>query len=553
MKTLLIAINSKYIHTALAVDYLYEVTKDLNTEKMEFNINQNYSHVFYEIAQKKPEVILFSTYIWNIDYIRKLSRDLKKATGAMIGWGGIEASFDVDEHFKNNPALDLIIRGEGEVSTRELLFALENNADLRNVSGVSFRNDDKIIHNKNRELIKNLDDIPSPFDNFKYTKGKIVYYEMARGCPFKCTFCMSSTIKGVRYFGEKRIKSDILKIINSGAKIVKLVDRTFNANEKKSMEFMDFIRENARPGMIFHMELMAHLISDEFLDYLRTLPKGLFQFEIGVQSTNTKTLEAIERVTDFDRLKNVVEKIHSYNNIHQHVDQIAGLPYEDYESFRKSFDDIYSLPAEKHQLGFLKVLRGSKMKLDAEKYGLVYSENPPYEVLRTDFISTDELYRLKIIEDLVEEFRNENHFDNTLSYLLKDISPFVFYEELSKFWEKNGYHKVGHKLEDLYKKLYEFLLRRSDIAIIIELIRLDFISNIDKNPPEYLNPRPVLNEEKHEILKDKRVRALFEIGMETPTKFLVKDFRFEKIKIGGVIKMVGVNYKKDGNVVKFIY
>ncbi len=545
MKVLLIGVNSKYIHTALAVDYIYNMCRDFDVERLEFNINQNLNFVYGEIIKRKPDVILFSTYIWNIEFIKKLTSDLSKVTDAVIGWGGIEASFDIMEHFNENPGLDIIIRDEGEITTPELLKRIEEGRGYDDLLGISYRVGERVVSNPPRPLIKNLDIIPSPFVNMICPPGKIVYYEMSRGCPFRCTFCMSSTIKGVRYFSRERIKSDLIHIINSGAKIVKLVDRTFNANERESIEMMQFIVENAREGMTFHMELMAHLISDEFLDFLKTLPKHLFQFEIGIQSSNPETLKAIERKTDLDRLKYVVKKIESFGNIHQHVDQIAGLPYEDYASFKKSFDYIYSLGAEKYQLGFLKVLRGSKIKSQADLHEIKYNSYPPYEVLSTKYLSALELTRIKIIEDIVEKFSNENYFKNTMDYLLKDKSPFDFFEKMSIYWETNGFDKVGHKREDLYKLLYDFVNEDENIDYITELLRLDFITHNRKNPPDYLNPRPVKLSDYHDILNIKSVRALFGIDEDTPTKFLVKDFRFERFNFDGSEELYGVMYLEN--------
>lgn len=545
MKVLLIGVNSKYIHTALAVDYIYNMCRDFDVERLEFNINQNLNFVYGEIIKRKPDVILFSTYIWNIEFIKKLTSDLSKVTDAVIGWGGIEASFDIMEHFNENPGLDIIIRDEGEITTPELLKLIEEGRGYDDLLGVSYRVGERVVSNPPRPLIKNLDIIPSPFVNMICPPGKIVYYEMSRGCPFRCTFCMSSTIKGVRYFSSERIKSDLIHIINSGAKIVKLVDRTFNANERESIEMMQFIVENAREGMTFHMELMAHLISDEFLDFLKTLPKHLFQFEIGIQSSNPETLKAIERKTDLDRLKYVVKKIESFGNIHQHVDQIAGLPYEDYASFKKSFDYIYSLGAEKYQLGFLKVLRGSKIKSQADLHEIKYNAYPPYEVLSTKYLSALELTRIKIIEDIVEKFSNENYFKNTMDYLLKDKSPFDFFEKMSIYWETNGFDKVGHKREDLYKLLYDFVDKDENIDYITELLRLDFITHNRKNPPDYLNPRPVKLSDYHDILNIKSVRTLFGVDEDTPTKFLVKDFRFERFNFDGSEELYGVMYLEN--------
>ena len=548
MKVLLVGVNSKYIHTALAVQYIYGCCTDFDVEKLEFNINQEISHTYGEIIKRKPDVVMFSTYIWNIDYIERLTSDISKVSKAIVVWGGIESSFDTEEFFEKNPGLDIIIRDEGELTTPALLSAIEEKTPLSDVEGITFRENGNIITNPPRPLIRNLDEIPSPFKDYKNPPGKIVYYEMSRGCPFKCTFCMSSTIKGVRYFSKERIESDLLYIINSGATIVKLVDRTFNANERESMDMMNFIVEHAHEGMVFHMELMAHLISDKFLEFLSTLPKGLFQFEIGVQSSNPETLKAIERVTDLERLKYVVSKIRSYGNIHQHVDQIAGLPYEDYESFGHSFDFIYGLGAEKHQLGFLKVLRGSKMKADAAKYGIVYSEYPPYEVLKTNYINEFEIMRIKIIEDLVEKFSNEDYFSNTLDYLLKDERPFKFFEDMAIYWEKNGYHKVGHSRVDLYKKLYDFLKERDDIDEITELLRLDFFINNRSNPADYLKPRFVKLEKFHDFLNIESVRDEFSLDMSRPTKFLVKDFRFHRFFFEKEERVFGFYYT-DGDTI----
>lgn len=545
MKVLLVGVNSKYIHTALAVDYIYGMCGNFDVEKLEFNINQNLNFVYGEILKREADVILFSTYIWNIDYISKLTSDLSQVTDAIIGWGGIESNFEIEDHFKENPGLDIIIRDEGELTVPDLLEVLENKRDLKNVLGISYREGENIFHNPPRPLIKDLDIIPSPFVDIKCPPGKIIYYEMSRGCPFKCTFCMSSTIKGVRYFSTERIKSDLLYIMDSGAKIVKLVDRTFNANERESIEMMTFIRDNVKTDMVFHMELMAHLISDNFLEFLSTLPKGLFQFEVGVQSSNPKTLEAIERRADLDRLKYVVQKIRSFNNIHQHVDQIAGLPYEDYKSFKESFNYIYSLGAEKFQLGFLKVLRGSKIKAQAAEHGIKFTTYAPYEVLETKYISALELKRIKVIEDLVEKFSNEDYFAHTLDYVIKDYEPFDFFEAMSIFWEDHGYTEIGHSRDSLYEYFYEFLSGRPDIEYIKELLRLDFISNNRKNPPAFLNPQPLALPVYHELLDKAEVRKLFDLDMTSPTKYLVKDFRFEYFNFNNKKVLYGVKYKPE--------
>ena len=543
MKVLFVGINAKYSHTALAVDYLYEACQDFNVKKLEFNINHQIEHIYGELIREKPDVVGFSTYIWNIDYVRKLTADLAMTTDGVVFWGGPEASYDVEDHFAINPGLDIIVRGEGEVTNRVLLETLEKGGDLREVEGITYRQGEKVYHNKDREAIENLDSIKSPFENIQSDPGKMVYYEMSRGCPFNCSYCLSSAIKGVRYFSFNRIKEDLDHIMKSGTKVVKLVDRTFNANEKFSKDVMDYIVKNSPKGIVFHMELMAHLISDDFLDYLSYLPQGLFQFEIGIQSSNPKTLEAIHRKTNLERLSYVVKKIRSFENIHQHVDLIVGLPYEDYESFKKSFDFAYSLGAEKLQLGFLKVLRGSKMAACVKDHGIQYSNYPPYEVKATKYMSADEVRRLKLMEDLVESYSNEDYFHHSLQYLLRNQSPFDFYEAFSFWWEDQDYHKRNHSRKSLYGILYDYLKDREDIEDLREWIRLDHFIHERSRPEPVLEEKEVKRAFYPKILKDEKVRASFGRDMEVPTKVLLKDFAFGKFILVGEERVYGVDYK----------
>lgn len=540
MKVLLVGINAKYSHTALAIEYIDKACEGIDTRKIEFNINQDISYMLGEILKSNSDIICFSTYIWNIELVQKLTEDLFQIGGRTVAWAGLEASYDVEDHFLENPGLDIIIRGEGELTNRELFEKLESKESLEDILGISYREDDRIIHNPDRPLIENLDEVPSPFKNIKAGQGKMIYYEMSRGCPFKCTYCLSSTMEGLRYFSKDRIKEDLLEIIESDAKVVKLVDRTFNANEKFSMEIMTFIRENAREDMVFHMELMAHMISDDFLEFLSGLPKDLFQFEIGIQSSNEKTLKAIDRVTDLDRLAYVVRKIKSFSNIHLHVDLIVGLPYEDYQSFRDSFDYAYSLGADKIQIGFLKVLRGSKISQETDKYEIKYRSYPPYEVLQTKYISSSQIYRLKIIEDIVDRYYNEGYFDHTLKYLIKDESPFKFFEEFSIYWEDMAYHARSHSRQSLYLYLYEYLKDREDIDLLVEYLRYDFLLNQKSRPARTLRPRPIEKHIYHDLLRNEKIREIFDLDMDLTTKKLVPDFTFEIFDFGSRPRIYGI-------------
>lgn len=548
MKILLVGINAKYSHQNLALYYIKQYAKS-NIKILEFNINQNIEGIYREILKEKADIIGFSSYIWNIEFIQRLTYDLKTSNPrTTIIWGGPEVSFDTEELLRENFGVDIIIRGEGEKTAKELISTIESDGDLSKIDGISYKMDGEIFINPDRELIQNLDEIPSPFFDMEVQKGKLMYYEMSRGCPFKCAYCLSSTIKGVRYFSEDRIKSDLLKIMEYDVQTVKLVDRTFNSNEDFSIRIMEFIKDHAPEGMCFHMELMAHMISDKFLDFLKDIPVGLFQFEIGIQSTNHETLGEIYRITDLEKLGHSVKTIRSYNNIHQHVDLIAGLPYEDYESFKNSFNFAYSLGAEKLQLGFLKLLRGSRLRIDAEKLGLKYSKYPPYEIIYTDWMSPMELRRLSIIEDVVEKYSNEDYFKWTLEFLIDEENPFGFFEDFSVFWEEKNYHMKSHTRESLYKIFSEYLEGKAIYEATLELLRLDYMLNQNSILKSYLNPQGIDLKLYHDLLRDEKIRNDFEISMDIPTKKLINDFKFEGFGFGGQRAIFGFYYKKEGTI-----
>ncbi|MDO5027956.1 MAG: DUF4080 domain-containing protein [Bacillota bacterium] len=546
MKILLAGINAKYSHQNLAIAYIKNYLKKENVKTIDFNINQNLDDIYREILKEDPDLIGFSTYIWNIDFVQRLSSDLKKAKeDLLIVWGGPEVSFDNQELMEENPALDVIIRGEGEETMAELVKAIEEKKDFQEVLGISFRHQGQILINPDRPLIKDLDSLPSPFENYQAPSGKMVYYEMSRGCPFKCAYCLSSIVPGLRRFSTPRIKKDLLALIASGADTIKLVDRTFNANEKFSMEIMDFILDHARKGMCFHMELMAHLISDEFLKFLEKMPKGLFQFEIGIQSSNLQTLEAIDRLADLDRLGHVVKTIKSYGNIHQHVDLIVGLPYEDYKSFKRSFNYAASLGADKLQIGFLKLLRGSKLRLEADKYGLIFSKYPTYEIIKTPYLTPLEIRKLKIFEDVVEKYYNEGYFARTIEALVDPENPFEFFQDLADFWEESSFQNLKHSRQALYEIFATFIRKNygENADRIIEKLRYDFLANNKAFPKKFLNPKAVAANIYHDLLKDQALRKSFGLSMDQTTKKLVKDFVFQKF----------VDSKNQEKVLGFFY
>lgn len=539
MKTILVSLNSKFIHSNLAIRYLSKyVAPDEGVDTHEFTINQRPDYIASEIYKLGADVVGFSTYIWNLKETLMVCEILKLVKPEIkILLGGPEVSYDGKDIMKETPFVDYIIYGEGEETFKEFLFSLKGEIGLEDIEGLIYRDGKSIIKNGERNLIKNLNTIPFPYDNLgKEFENKIIYYEASRGCPFNCQYCLSSTLRGVRVFDMDRVKKDLSALIEGKAKQVKFVDRTFNANKEYALEIMKFIKEKDPSHMNFHFEITAHLIDDEFLHVLKDVKEGLFQFEIGVQSTNDNTIDAIGRTTDFEILSQVSEKIKSFKNIHQHLDLIAGLPHEDYESFKDSFNDVYNLKPEKIQLGFLKLLKGSGLRLAKDMYGYKYIDEPPYEVLESKYISYEELLTLKGIEDLVEKYYNEGYFEHTLNYLVKTYyrSPFDFYEDFFKFWDLKEHHKVSHSRIGLYEILIDFIMYKEfeDAPYIIQILKFDFTLNNKnaklkfetKNQDDY---RLKLN--LHELLRNEKIllEYLYDYK-ELPTKKLINKVVVER-------------------------
>jgi len=542
MKTIITTLNSKFIHSSLSIRYLKSFSKDIpNIDVVEYTINQNEDFIAGEIYKQDPDIVAFSCYIWNFEQTLTISERLKIVKPDIkIILGGPEVSFDGEGLLSKYRYIDFIIYGEGEVTFRELIInIIDKGNDYKNIKGLIYREGDKIIVNEPRPLLKNLNIIPSPYDYMpKELKNKIVYFESSRGCPFNCKFCLSSTIKGVRFFGLDRVKSDLEKLIDSEVSQVKFVDRTFNTNKEYAMEIMRFIMDKNPQNMNFHFEVTAHLVDEEMLEFLKDVKEGLFQFEIGVQSTNTKTIEAIGRTTDFEKLKKVTKTIKSYGNIHQHLDLIAGLPYEDYNSFRKSFDDVYIMRPEKLQLGFLKLLKGSELRDKKDEYGFKFLDRAPYEVLETDHISYKEMLRLKIIEDLVEKYGNEHYFENSIQYIINNYyqSPFDLYEDFSYYWEEKGYHRAFHSRNKLYSILYKFYLDKinNNLDIFNEVIKFDYIYN-NKNPniPQYIDRYnvSVIQDKKHEFFKiDSNLSKYLPSYIDESTRQIINNTHYELFK-----------------------
>ena len=471
MKILLAACNAKYIHSNLAVYNLKSCSGEYSSRVVvkEYTINQIRDDILKDIYLEQPDVVCFSCYIWNISFVRELVPDLKKILPQVELWaGGPEVSYDAVEFLKKNPVFFGVMVGEGEETFHELAgYYIERKPEtLSGIRGVAFRDENKgrdVVHTGWRELM-DLSKVPFAYSNLTEFKNRIIYYESSRGCPFSCSYCLSSIDKKLRFRDIELVKKELQFFIDNKVPQVKFVDRTFNCKHDHAMEIWRYITENDNGITNFHFEISADLLRAEELALMKTMRPGLIQLEIGVQSTNPQTIKAIRRTMDFEKLKGIVEQIHSFGNIHQHLDLIAGLPYEGYDSFHKSFCDVYALRPEQFQLGFLKVLKGSYMMEMTGEYQILYKDREPYEVLSTAWLTYGEILRLKMVESMVEVYYNSGQFKNTLVFLEKYFDdPFRMYEALGRFYEKKGYSEISHSRMRRYEILMEFAGEQKEI------------------------------------------------------------------------------------------
>ena len=490
MKILLAACNAKYIHSNLAVYNLRAYAEDYrkNIVLKEYTINQQKDEILRDIYLEKPDVICFSCYIWNISFVKEIAEDLKKILPDSVFWaGGPEVSFDAEDFLKKNPGFFGVMVGEGEETFRELCrFYVDKKGSLEEIPGIAFGFGEKIRHNGWREIM-DLSNVPFAYEDMEDFRNKIVYYESSRGCPFSCSYCLSSVDKKLRFRKLDLVKKELQFFIDRKVPQVKFVDRTFNCKHSHAMEIWKYILEHDNGITNFHFEISADLLKEEELSLMEKMRPGLIQLEIGVQSTNPETIKAIRRTMDFKKLSEIVDRIHCFENIHQHLDLIAGLPYENYESFQNSFNQVYALKPEQLQLGFLKVLKGSLMKEMAEEYGIIHKEKEPYEVLSTKWLSYGEILKLKTVESMVEVYYNSGQFQNILNYMESFFEDaFSLYEELGKFYEEKGYHSISHSRMRRYEILLEFLEQRQEIsrekAVDAMLLDLYLRENLKSRP-----------------------------------------------------------------------
>ena len=491
MKILLAACNAKYIHSNLAVYDLKAYSSDYDEYVIlrEYTINQPKDEILKDIYSSGADVVCFSCYIWNISFVRELIRDLVKILPKTAFWaGGPEVSYDAEKFLTEMPEMTGVMVGEGEKTFHDLLeFYIDGKDSLEEISGIAYRTGDKIIHNGWRELM-DLSAIPFVYEHLEKFENRIIYYESSRGCPFSCSYCLSSIDKKLRFRDLELVKKELQFFLDHRVPQVKFVDRTFNCKHEHAMTIWKYILEHDNGVTNFHFEISADLLREEEMELMSQMRPGLIQLEIGVQSTNPETIRAIHRHMDLKKLEHCVNRVHSFRNIHQHLDLIAGLPYEDYDIFHQSFNDVYQMKPDQLQLGFLKVLKGSLMQKEAEVYGIVYKEKEPYEVLSTNWLTYGEVLKLKMVESMVEVYYNSGQFWHTLEYLVPlEKDAFTFYEKLGSFYEKKGYSEISHSRMRRYEILLEYLQEETDVPTEVAAQKMLY----DLYLREKLKKRPV--------------------------------------------------------------
>ena len=528
MKVLLTAVNAKYIHSNLAIYSMKAYAEQkgcpgAEIQLAEYTINQQQDGILRGIYEEKPDLLCFSCYIWNISFVRELIRDVKKILPKTRIWvGGPEVSYDAEDFLKEMPQITGVICGEGEETFAEVVRTYaqwekqeQEPGKLADVPGIVYRDGEKLVFTGNRDIL-NMDELVFPYENLSLFEHKIIYYESSRGCPFSCSYCLSSIDKKLRFRSVSLVKKELQFFLDHQVPQVKFVDRTFNCKKEHAMEIWKYIKEHDNGITNFHFEIAADLLTEEEIGLIAAMRPGLIQLEIGVQSTNERTLQEIRRKTSFQEICKKVRAVAEGENVHQHLDLIAGLPYEDYESFQKSFCDVYALRPQQLQLGFLKVLKGAYMEEMADAYGCVYKSGEPYEVLKTEWLTYGEISRLKGIEEMTEVYYNSGQFFYTLEALVKEFpDAFTMYEELADFYKGKGYFAVSHARISRYEILREFLQEKGIqyLEFYDQLMVLDLYAreNLKTRPSWAMDLKPykrqiqafyAKEEEQPEILKD---------------------------------------------------
>lgn len=493
MQVLLTAINSKYIHTGLGLRYVgeYAKQKGYQVQLLEETINSNILDVLEKIMAARAEVYGFSVHIWNKPFVMRLIAMLHKLRPkAIIVVGGPEVAFDAERIFAEQPAIDYIVQGEGEICFSELLYSLENHEPIP--AHIAYKVGDEVRLNGGTTVIEDLSILPFPYPDLEQVlaEHKIVYYEATRGCPFRCAYCLSGISHNVRKRPLDMVLADLDRFIAAGAPLVKFVDRTYNLDEQYFLPMMQHLAA-AKTDATFHFEIKADMLSERVLDFLEAVPKGRFQFEIGIQSTHKPTLAAINRRDNWGKLADNVRRLLNMHNMHIHVDLIAGLPYEDLSAFGKSFDDVYGLHAHMLQLGFLKVLPGTQMQKEAQEHELLYMDEPPYEILATKYVPYEDMQFLKRVENILDQTGNTGVFGYTLEALMRveELNPFAFYTKLTNWWVAKGHYPQTHNVKGVAEILAQYIKENCghDATMLLEILRYDVFVAVPGWRPEWLN------------------------------------------------------------------
>jgi len=536
MKLLIAALNAKYVHTSLSVRCLYAAVKDIcNCTFKEYTINDSVDAIAADLYEQDADAVAFSCYIWNIESILKIAQILKLAKPDIkIILGGYEVMYDAEDVLSKNSSVDIISIGEGEIVFKNLVCALSSGKDISDVCGVAYRCGEEVLITEEEQSCAVLDELPFVYDeSILEIKDKIIYYESSRGCPYNCTYCISGKKGGVRFLSVERVKKELEFFENHKVKLVKFVDRTFNANPKRAREILEFIIEN-KGDTCYHMELAGDIIDDETIELLKRAPKGRIQFEIGVQTTNSDTMNAIERNIHFEKIKSNVKKLLEMENIHIHLDLIAGLPYEDIESFKKSFNDVIAIKPHMLQLGFLKMLKGSKIRAEKEKYGFSYRPYAPYEVISNSYISYSDIMELKRVEDSLDRFYNSGNFPKTMEFLFEKYSDrYKLFFDISKYIKKTCEKGIAFSAQKLFDVLYEcFKEFGNDFA---EALKYDYLKmfRASKRPYWMGSYNITLTQKAYEMFKDEDLKKEhFPTYYDVPAKEIMKHIHAESFSYG---------------------
>ena len=479
MKTLITTLNSKYIHKSLSLRLLYVATKEYHeVDFKEYTIKEDLDTIANDIIEQKVQVVAFSVYIWNVDLIKILIDKLKKMDPQLvIVIGGPEVSYEID-YFLDNFKIDYLISGEGEVAFKELLDCLETQQPI-NIQGIS-RKDKRDYQQTKPVDLQYLETLESPYllkRELADMDKRILYFEPSRGCPYQCQYCLSSLEKGLRFFSLDYLKAQLSLLLDSGVKTIKLLDRSFNAKTAHALAILEFIFKHYRPGIQFQFEINGDVLDQRIIDYINDYaPRGLLRFEIGIQSTYEPTNEIVKRYQNFERLSEVIKQLQQNHKIDFHLDLIAGLPLENLERFARSFDDVFAFYPKELQLGFLKLLRGTSLRKEAEKYGYVYDENPPYELLYSNDLSPEDIGKIHLAEEMLEKFWNSGKMPITMNTVIRTVaSPFYFFLDLGNYYLKQQFKMFKFQNDELFSYLDEYLNRQYQDLLIEDYLRLSKI------------------------------------------------------------------------------